>query len=207
MSKQSPAIGDNNKSTTIHPARIEVTRRGWKRLSQNRAHRIASISGVGVLTACVLLTVVARIHNRADAKPLVSAVLADTLNTTATTGTTTFRPSPKSNPNPAPIIGQTAVPVPGEKVEVESIILTRFGFEPKEITRSSATFLLSVVNRSQVGDVDLHLDRVAGNRIHEQQVSKEKADWRDFFKLEPGDYLLTETSHPEWVCRIKITPH
>ena len=200
MAKQSQAIaGDNNKSAMIHPARLEVTRRGWKRLSQNRARRIASISGLGVLTACVLLTVVARVHNRADAKSLVSAVPTDRRNTTATSGTIPGWPSPKSNPNPA------ARASTNDRLEVETIILTRFGFEPNSITRPSTKFMLNVENRSPADDIELHLDRVAGGRLHQQQVAKERPDWRDFFTLEPGDYVLSESSHPDWVCKIKIT--
>lgn len=200
MSKQSHAIaGENNKSATIHPVRLEVTRRGWKRLCQNRRRRIASISGVGVLTACVLLTVVARVRNRADAKSLVSAVSADRLNTAATSDTPPVRPSPKSNAGPAPRASTD------DPLEVENIILTRFGFEPNSITRSSAEFLLSVENRSPLGDIELHLDRVAGFRLHQQQVAKERPDWRDFFTLEPGDYVLSEANHPDWVCKIRIT--
>jgi hypothetical protein len=174
-------------------------RGGWKLLNQNRARRIASISGVGVLTACVLLTVVARIHNRADTKSLVSAVAADRVNTTAASDTTPVRPSPKSKPSPAPRASTN------DPLEVENIILTRFGFEPNSITRSSTKFLLSVENRSPVGDIELHLDRVAGLRLNQQQVAKERPDWRDFFTLEPGDYVLSEASHSDWVCKLKIT--
>jgi hypothetical protein len=93
-----------------------------------------------------------------------------------------------------------------DPLSVENIILTRFGFEPNEIIRNEDEFLLSVENRSEVGDVDLHIDKVAGSRLHQQQVAKERPDWREFFKLEPGDYVLTEASHPDWICKIKITP-
>lgn len=94
----------------------------------------------------------------------------------------------------------------GDRLEVETIILTRFGFEPEQIIRPPGEFLLNVLNRSQVSDVDLRLDKSAGDHVRLQHVSQDKLDWRDFFTLEPGDYVLTEASHPEWVCRITITP-
>ena len=131
-----------------------------------------------------------------DTKSLVSA---DRLNTTATSDATLVRPSPTSNPSRAPRTSGE------DRLEVENIILTRFGFEPNSITRSSAEFLLSVENRSPVGDIELHLDSAAGRRLHQQQVASERPDWRDFFTLEPGDYVLSEANHPDWVCKIRIT--
>ena len=94
-----------------------------------------------------------------------------------------------------------------ERLEAQVIVLTRFGFEPNQIVRPQDEFLLAVENRSEVGDVDLHLDKVAGNRIHHQYVPRTKPDWQDFFRLEPGDYVLTESNHPDWICTIRITPH
>jgi hypothetical protein len=94
-----------------------------------------------------------------------------------------------------------------EDLEVENFILTRFGFEPEQITRSKEDFLLSVENRSGVGDVELHLHKLAGNRVHQKLVPKERPDWQELFSLPPGEYVLTEASHPDWQCHITITPH
>lgn len=128
-----------------------------------------------------------------------SLVWADRLNTNATSDATLVRTSPKSSPGRAPRTSGD------ERLEVENIILTRFGFEPNSITRSSTKFLLSVENRSPADDIELHLDSIAGIRLHQQQVASERPDWRDFFTLEPGDYVLSEANHPDWVCKIKIT--
>ena len=92
-----------------------------------------------------------------------------------------------------------------ERIEVESVLLTRFGFEPKEIVRSKGQFLLAVTNHGEVGDIQLYLNTAGGNLLHQQLVSLERPFWLDAFTLEPGEYQLGEVNHPKWVCRIKIT--
>lgn len=92
-------------------------------------------------------------------------------------------------------------------IRVETVILTRFGFEPNSIVRPRTEFILFVENRSEVADVDLRVDRVAGNRVHQQHIPKERPDWNNLFKLEPGDYVLTEANHPDFTCAIRITAH
>ena len=37
------------------------------------------------------------------------------------------------------------------------------------------------------------------------RLSKRKRLWRKVFDLAPGNYTLTEASHPEWACRIVVT--
>ena len=92
------------------------------------------------------------------------------------------------------------------RLQAQLITLRPFGFEPKQITRSEGRFLLMVDNRSGLREMSLRLDRVAGNRLHEVRVPRERLDWREFFELTPGRYTLTEANHPDWVCDITITP-
>ena len=146
---------------------------------------MAAIVVVVPLIGCGILVLAVTAHDRAEKSVTVAE---------------------KTEPAPMASAAQPRAAPANDRLEVETIILTRFGFEPNEITRHEDEFLLSVENRSEVGDVDLHLDKLAGNRVHQQQVTKERPDWREFFKLEPGDYALTETSHPDWVCKIRITP-
>jgi hypothetical protein len=92
------------------------------------------------------------------------------------------------------------------KIETEIITLRSEGFEPPSITRPQGLFILLLDNRSGLSEVQLDLDRQAGNRITQVNVPREKLDWSEGFDLPPGRYLLTEAIHPEWSCTITITP-
>jgi hypothetical protein len=91
------------------------------------------------------------------------------------------------------------------KLEAELVTIRPHGFEPKEITRPKGRFILAVDNRSGLEEVNLRLDQVAGNRLHQVRVPREHLDWSEVFDLHPGNYVLTEANHPNWVCRITIT--
>jgi hypothetical protein len=79
------------------------------------------------------------------------------------------------------------------------------GFDPQEIVQTKGEFLLSVDNRSGLETVDLQLEAEHGNRLHAKRVPREQPDWREIVHLNPGAYLLKDTNHPNWVCRILIT--
>ena len=66
--------------------------------------------------------------------------------------------------------------------------------------------MLFVDNRSGLEEVTLRVDRVAGPRLHEVRVPREMLDWNEEINLTPGQYVLTEASHPDWVCRITVNP-
>jgi hypothetical protein len=92
-----------------------------------------------------------------------------------------------------------------EQVEVEVITVRANGFEPGEITRRSGVFMLAISNHSGETELNLHLDRVQGNRIHEERLPRGRVRWSKSFDLPSGDYVLSEQSHPDWICRIKLT--
>jgi hypothetical protein len=105
-------------------------------------------------------------------------------------------PAPKSSIVPA-------MPA-GDRVEGEVVTIRSSGFDPKQISRPAERFTLLVDNRSGLAVVNLRLDRVGGSRLHEVLVPREKLDWVKGLDLTPGDYLLTEASRPDWICRITI---
>jgi hypothetical protein len=96
------------------------------------------------------------------------------------------------------------VPIP-VRFEAELITLRPQGFEPAEITRPKGTVLLVVENRTGLDTVNLRLDREVGGRLREVALSRRRAIWRDLNDLIPGQYVLTEATHPNWTCRITIT--
>jgi hypothetical protein len=55
-------------------------------------------------------------------------------------------------------------------------------------------------------EIELQLDRVAGNRLHKTRIPRETLDWIEVIDLSPGEYILTETGHSNWSCRFTIRP-
>ena len=92
-----------------------------------------------------------------------------------------------------------------EKVEVEVITVRPSGFEPREITRRAGVFMLAITNQTGATELALHLDPVQGNRVQEVRLPKGKVRWNKIFDLPPGDYVLSEQNHPDWICHIKLT--
>lgn len=87
------------------------------------------------------------------------------------------------------------------------ILIGRRGFEPASFSHSKDKFFILVENRSNVPDVQLRLDSVQGNRVHDVYVGRETKDWAEVLDLNPGEYILSVADHPEWTCRITITAH
>jgi hypothetical protein len=120
---------------------------------------------------------------------------------------------------PAPVVGLPASSIAAkaqeqprgqshsEQVEVEEVLLSPNGFEPSELNLPSRRFILAVVNRSQAEDLSLQIYREAGGKQHEMHLPGGQVDWADSIDLPPGRYLLTEANHPDWRCRIIISPH
>jgi hypothetical protein len=96
-------------------------------------------------------------------------------------------------------------PSQAERLAAEVIRLTPNGFEPSEITRPKGRFLIHVENRTILTEISLSLSREAGGREHGARLLKRRK-WVEMVNIPPGRYLLTEESHPEWSCRITITP-
>jgi hypothetical protein len=97
----------------------------------------------------------------------------------------------------------------GQRVQLESELITigSGGFEPSAIRRPTGRFFLAIENRSGLDSVTLRIDRAAGNRLKEVAVSGGQLDWVDVVDLIPGDYVVTEADHPNWVCNITVTPN
>ena len=91
---------------------------------------------------------------------------------------------------------------------VQALLLTLrpTGFEPSEVTLPRGKYLLVVQNRTGLRGFALQLDRDRSERLHEVRLPARKLDWTGQFDLTPGDYVLRETDHPEWSCRVTITP-
>lgn len=93
-----------------------------------------------------------------------------------------------------------------DRIEVETITVDARGFSPREITSRHGPFMLAISNHSGNSAINLRLDRVAGNRMHEVRLPKGRTKWSEVLNLPPGEYVLSEQNHPNWHCFIKLTP-
>ena len=110
-------------------------------------------------------------------------------------------------PSKVEVTAQTVNDKAKERVEGEIIAISPHGFEPAEITRPHKHFVLVIDNRSGLPEVNLRIDRERGNRLREARVPRENRHWSDDLDLEPGRYVLSEATHPQWICHITITPN
>lgn len=93
-----------------------------------------------------------------------------------------------------------------ERFPIVILSLTRFGFEPGAIRVPAGRARLVIQNRSGQEAVTLELSRQAGPRLVSERYVNDKPRWEKGIQLTPGDYMLSETEHPEWRCQITVTP-
>ena len=96
-----------------------------------------------------------------------------------------------------------AAPVSAQSFQEElQIKLGENGFTPNEAQRAAGTFGIAVENAALSGEYILKLKAQDGTVVKEVQVQKGSAAWT--VTLSPGEYTLTEASHPQWLCRITV---
>jgi hypothetical protein len=98
------------------------------------------------------------------------------------------------------------------------------GFDQTSVTIPSGRLLFALANNSGIGGVVLQLNQQtangsvaiamdgaqsgrtspAGAPSSSVTSPREKRDWRAVQNLPAGQYILTEASHPNWVCRITV---
>ncbi len=96
------------------------------------------------------------------------------------------------------------------RVEVIRITVRPTGFEPSEISYPAKPFVLAFDNQSGLETLELKLESVAGNSaravLREVKMPKGRLRNSGVTSLHPGRYVVEEARHPEWSCRITITP-
>jgi hypothetical protein len=104
-------------------------------------------------------------------------------------------------------------PTPGasletnEKLSRVSITILPEGFEPGELTMPAGKVLLAINKRIGAHSLDLEL-RLEGKQevIRIVNMPEKVLSYSEIFNLHPGNYTLTATDNPEWVCRITVVP-
>ena len=76
------------------------------------------------------------------------------------------------------------------------------GFTPAQVQHAPGTFAIAVENSAIAGEYTLRLKAEDGTVLKEVQVQKGSTAWT--ITLAAGQYTLTETSHPEWLCHLTV---
>lgn len=92
-----------------------------------------------------------------------------------------------------------------QSIEAEVISIRPSGFEPTQIARPKGPFLLVIENRSELEEIDFQLGVEGATPLFQVKRSWEDADWSQVIDLTTGQYVLTESNHPDWKCTITIT--
>jgi len=92
---------------------------------------------------------------------------------------------------------------------VKLVTLGPGGFEPRELASSKSRFILMIDNLTGLDDILVQLSRsgagsAQGSRVHEVRMRSGRTNWTDSFDLDPGEYVLTEATHPGWDCKITV---
>jgi hypothetical protein len=93
------------------------------------------------------------------------------------------------------------------RIQTELLTVRTIGFQPTQIARPKGPFYLLVVNRSGLEEINLQITRSTGERQHAVKIPRRRGLTPNLLDLTPGQYVLTELSHPDWVCAITITAH
>lgn len=109
---------------------------------------------------------------------------------------------------PVPAATQTATTEEAEAEGAAALVLTLRpeGFEPAEVTVGEGRHLLVVNNRSGLDEFTLRLEREGGGLEREEKPPKYRRALKRLHQFAAGGYVLTEATHPEWRCRITVTP-
>ena len=86
-----------------------------------------------------------------------------------------------------------------EELEIE---LGPSGFTPTYVQHTAGTFGIAVENSTLTGEYTLQLKTSDGTVVKEVQIQKGSAAWT--VTLPAGEYMLTEVSHSQWLCRIAV---
>ena len=95
------------------------------------------------------------------------------------------------------------------------LTLKPWGFEPAQVTLPNRAVFIQIHNRSGKRNVTFVLTRqpkgvgaaaVPAATVHSVALPPNQINWREYFELAPGDYVLTESGQPGVRCAITIQP-
>jgi len=108
----------------------------------------------------------------------------------------------------AVVLSAHAAQIGPASMRVAPIVLRPHGFEPAKLEIASGKILIAVYNRTGLGEINLRIEReLGGDRIKEETVAPGRRHWKTMVELAPGSYVVRETKHPSWICRLSVTAH
>lgn len=94
----------------------------------------------------------------------------------------------------------------GPDFKLVLLALLPHGFETSELQLEAGEHLFIIGNRTGLKEVDVRLDREGKGRVGEATVGGRQRNWKQRFKLTPGNYIVSANDNPEWSCRIVVRP-
>lgn len=88
-------------------------------------------------------------------------------------------------------------------IKVVLVNLRPEGCEPEELQLPAGEYLFIARNRTGLDEVNLRLTRES-QQIADAKIPALRKDWKQRLKLTPGTYQLTESTQPQWTCRIVV---
>lgn len=94
----------------------------------------------------------------------------------------------------------------GPEFKLVLLALLPHGFETNEMQLAAGEYMVIIGNRTGLKEVNVRLDREGQLRVGEATVGGRQRDWKQRFKLTPGNYIVSANGNPEWSCRIEVKP-
>jgi hypothetical protein len=94
----------------------------------------------------------------------------------------------------------------GPDFKLVLLALLPHGFETNEMHLDAGDYMFIIGNRTGLKEVNVRLDREGRDRVGEALVGGRQRDWKQRFKLTPGNYIVSADNNPDWNCRIVVRP-
>lgn len=94
----------------------------------------------------------------------------------------------------------------GPDFKLVLLALLPHGFETTEMQLEAGDYMFVIGNRTGMREVDVRLDREGKGRVGAATVGGRKRNWKQRFKLTPGNYIVSANDNPDWTCRIEVRP-
>lgn len=96
-------------------------------------------------------------------------------------------------------------PEEARPVQALSLILNPSGFQQKQLTTPAGLTVILIRNRTFETDVDIVIDRVAGERLSTSALRSGRRTLREKVDLTPGDYVIRVLDVPKWTASLTVT--
>jgi hypothetical protein len=100
----------------------------------------------------------------------------------------------------------SVTPLQQDDTQAKLVTISPGGFEPQQLLVTQKRFLLAIENRCRLDTISLRLSRADSGFLASTTMARGRLLWSQLFTLPAGQYILTEDSHPDWVCTITVRP-